>query len=375
MRPPRPSPALALAALLLGASARAQPPARDETRKPEAAALVARAQQACAAGNHVGALSALGDAAQIYPHPRIRYRTGIEQQHLGLMVEAMETLERYLADPERDPEYAADAAARVESMRPGVGEVTIVAEAGLNVQVDGRPRGSTPLARVRLLAGPHIVSIARPGFVPFETTVQVVGGRNASVQARLQPQTAGGSEPLWLGEQADLSRAPAELGLLMSGGIWTSGPVDPLPTLGAVVAGSYRLFGDRLSAHLGPRLTVNTMRDLQVTVLALGLIAAPMVRLEVVPERFSASLEVGAGLMVLSGLRARSLLLNDDATEVTGALSTFTVRPALTFEYQISRDLALLTAMAAVWSPRPDPAFRQRSLVHFDLGLGLSWAF
>jgi hypothetical protein len=364
--------ALALAFALVGGTARAQD-ARDESKKQDAAVLVARAQQACASGSHADALGALTSAYDSYPHARIRYRLGIEHQHLGQVVEAIETLERYVAEPEREAEYAADAVSRINQLRPGVGELDILGEPGTTVAVDGRTRGTTPLARLRLPAGTHIVSASRRGYVPFETTVQVIGGRTAAVHARLEPQSA--SAPLWLGETAPPSRSPAEIGLLMSGGIWMSGPGEPLSTLGAVIGGSYRLRGERLSLHVGPRLTVNTIRDLEVTVLALGMLVAPMAKLELVPERFSASLELGGGLLVLSGLRARSVLLVPEAVEVTGVLGTFTLRPSLTFEYRVSRDLALLMAMAAAWSPRPDPAFRDQSLVHFDLALGLSWSF
>jgi hypothetical protein len=226
---------------------------------------------------------------------------------------------------------------------------------------------------LRLTAGPHTLSASRRGYLPFETTIQVVGGRTGAVPARLLPYTS--SAPLWLTDEADPTSSPAEIGLLMSGGIWTSGMDEPMSTLGAVIGGSYRLRGERLSLHIGPRLTVNTIQDLQVTVLALSLIAAPMLRLVVVPDRFSASLELGGGVLLLSGMRPQSVLLMPSAVEVNGVLGAFTLRPALTFEYQVSRELALLTAMAAVWSPSPDPAFRHRSLVHCDLALGLSWAF
>ena len=93
-----------------------------------------------------------------------------------------------------------------------------------------------------------------------------------------------------------------------------------------------------------------------------------------VPGRFRASFELGSGLLVIWGLRARSMLLVPAVLRRDRRPQH--LRPAASAELRIflSREVALLTGMAAAWSPRPDPAFRQRNLVRMDFALGLSWS-
>lgn len=347
-------------------------------QKAQAVQLVNRAQQACAGGEHDDALAALAAALQAYPHARIRYRAGVEHQHLGHLVEAIEAFEGYLSEPEREPEYVADAVSRINQIRPNVGSVEILAESGAVVAIDGRERGQTPLARVRVAAGAHRVSVTKPGFAPFRSLIQVVGGQTAGVTAILRPGDGTGSAPIAHGEtrasQAAAAPSPIEIGLLVSGGVWTAGVGETATTVGVTIGGSYRLTGDQLSIHLGPRVTANTIDDLGRTVYATGFLLAPLVRLALVPQRFSASFELGGGLMVLWGLRPRSMLLIPQSSAVTGGLSTFALRPVLSFEYALARDVALLTGMSAVWAPKPDPAFRESYLMRFDFAVGLSWA-
>jgi hypothetical protein len=365
-------------------SAHAQP-GGGEVGKRQAAELIGRAQRACTGGDHDRALAALKAAFQKYPHARIGYRTGVEQQHLGQLAEAMESLESYLSEPEREPEYVADAVSRINQIRPSLGAVDVLAEPGGLVVVDGRPRGRTPLHRVRLTAGPHQVTVSRDGFSPFQTTVEVAAGKTVAIPAVLAPQAtvaeAPGPAPAPASDPGLAAAAPAapgrpliDLALLFGGGVWTSGIGETATTLGLALGGSYRLTGDGLSFHLGPRLTVNTIGDRDRTVYATGFMAAPQLRLVLVPARVQVSFELGGGLMVLWGLRAPSMLLVPRSGDATGGLSAVALRPALTFEYQLGPEVALVTGMAAIWSPRPDPAFRERYLVHIDFALGLSWA-
>ncbi len=421
--PPRPRAArlglCAAATLALAGTAHAQ--TRDDPGKTRAAALVERAQRVCGRGAHAEALTALVEAFRLYPHPRIRYRGGVEHQHLGQLVEAIEAFESYLSEPEREPEYVADAVSRMNLIRPGLGNVDILAETGVAVEVDGRARGRTPMSRLRLVAGNHRITLRKPGFRPVQTTVHVVPGQTTPVPVALTPEgpapapaspaptspaptspaasspvasspaaSSAGYAPPLLTDPALPPLAPAfqapgpagaspiEIGLLFSGGVWTTGIGETGTTLGAAVGGAYRLpyrlLGKGLTLHVGPRVTVNTISDLGRTAYATGFLVAPQVRLEVVPRRVRASFELGTGLLVVWGLLPRSMVLIPESSEVTGGLSTFALRPVLSFEYLLGPDIAFLMGMAAAWSPRPDPAFRQRFLVRIDFAVGLSWA-
>jgi hypothetical protein len=356
----------------------------SEAGKRQAAELIGRAQRACASGDHDRALTDLKAALEKYPHARIGYRTGVEQQHLGQLAEAVESLESYLSEPEREPEYVADAVSRINQIRPSLGAVDVLADPGGLVLVDGRPRGRTPLHRVRLTAGTHQVTVSREGFAPFQTVVEVPAGRTVTVPAVMAPQAPPAEAPASgpasapsLASAALPGAAPPliELALLFGAGVWTAGIGETDTTLGLALGGSYRMGVDgRLSFHLGPRLTVNTIADRSATVYTTGFLAAPQLRLVLVPGRVQASFELGGGVMVLWGLRSPSMLLLPRSGDATGGLSAVALRPAFTFEYQLGPEVALVTGMAAVWSPRPDPAFRERYLVHIDFALGLSWA-
>ena len=100
----------------------------------------------------------------------------------------MEALERYLADPEREPEYAADAVSRIDQMRPGVGELDILAEPGVS-----RPD--------RRAAARHHPAAARCGCPPGRTPDR---GQPARLRAVPDHRPGGG----WAGRRA-VHGAPA----------------------------------------------------------------------------------------------------------------------------------------------------------------------
>ena len=57
--------------------------------------------------------------------------------------------------------------------------------AGARVEIDGVDAGAAPL-QTALTVGSHVVRIIAPGHAPWEQTIEVVGGQNPIVEARLR---------------------------------------------------------------------------------------------------------------------------------------------------------------------------------------------
>ncbi len=58
--------------------------------------------------------------------------------------------------------------------------------------VDGRDRGETPSAGLRVPAGTHVLRVLHEGFAPFEQQFSVAGAQSVSVKVRLEPLLQGG---------------------------------------------------------------------------------------------------------------------------------------------------------------------------------------
>src|SRR5262249_42527609 len=67
------------------------------------------------------------------------------------------------------------------------------ADPGASVLVDGRPRGTTPLAApLRVSAGTRVVRVVKEGYLPIEERVDVAAKQTAIVRAKLLALVASG---------------------------------------------------------------------------------------------------------------------------------------------------------------------------------------
>ncbi len=109
-------------------------------------------------------------------------------RRLGRIDEALEKLERFdSAFPDAPPEVKARVRSARDAMLAGSGTLEVKAEEGATVTVNGRPRGTLPLARpIRLPPGPHTVRISLEGYVPFVQTIDIRQGKPALVRAQLE---------------------------------------------------------------------------------------------------------------------------------------------------------------------------------------------
>ncbi|MGZ3419814.1 MAG: PEGA domain-containing protein, partial [Polyangiales bacterium] len=96
-----------------------------------------------------------------------------------------ELLQRFGA--ELPPADKAFVDAEIAKLSKYVGFLTIDSDQpGATVTIDGRARGTTPLAKpVRVQIGTHAVRVSKEGFSPYEATIQVSSGASETVKAKL----------------------------------------------------------------------------------------------------------------------------------------------------------------------------------------------
>lgn len=92
--------------------------------------------------------------------------------------------------PAPSPRSSASASASSpSSSAPAAGALVVSAPLpGATVLLDGRRLGPAPQRAEDLAPGSHAVRVEKPGFLPFEMQVQVLPGRQARVEARLEAE-------------------------------------------------------------------------------------------------------------------------------------------------------------------------------------------
>jgi hypothetical protein len=148
-------------------------------------------------------------------------------RQLGRHAEAVEMLEellaRFAASLSAEERRTLDEA--LAGLHKRTGEVTIRSDQpGATILVDGRERGSSPLARpVRLDAGTHAVRVFKEGFVAFEAQITLAAQQHRVLPASLRPLGSAGRLVV-----AEASGASAEVvvdGIVMGKTPW-SGLLD-----------------------------------------------------------------------------------------------------------------------------------------------------
>jgi hypothetical protein len=136
------------------------------------------------------AIQSFGLAAQLVPSADLWFNIARSYEQLNEPALAAEHYQRYLRDRVDPPDRAeieqqisalqeraeADRAAR--RTRPTTGTLRVEASvAGSEVRIDDRVIGRAPIALpLSLVPGRHTVSVAREGYVPFRSEVQIAAG-------------------------------------------------------------------------------------------------------------------------------------------------------------------------------------------------------
>lgn len=170
-----------LFALLLFTGVAASDPA-----PPSAEALFAQGNQLLRAHRYAEAVRRYRASYALSRNAKALLNLGIALSELDRNVEAQDALTAYLADPKANPGKRAFAQTLLASVRARTVRLRIeAAEPGVEILVDGRSAGSTPLAAPILLdPGTHTV-VARKGARAAVETVSLAQGQ-AEVSLRMQ---------------------------------------------------------------------------------------------------------------------------------------------------------------------------------------------
>jgi PEGA domain len=168
-------------------------PAAAVEPRVEAERLTEQGARAYGRGDYAAALELFRKSYAIYASPNTHSNLARALLKLERRPEAMEEFESFLAEATGVSGEAHDfALAKKTELAAQLGKLTIEADAGAEVSIDGRPVGKAPLARARWVTpGAHTVSVAAPGRAPFSERVELGPGGLREIRAVLR----GGDAP------------------------------------------------------------------------------------------------------------------------------------------------------------------------------------
>ena len=123
----------------------------------------------------------------LYPTRAALKNAALCLRKLGRFDEALDAFEQLVRDfPNLPPADASLAKKEIADLTALIGTIEVRGvDPGALVVIDGRQRGTTPLARMRVSAGTHSVRVNKAGYLPFEQQVKVGGAEQRLVDVRL----------------------------------------------------------------------------------------------------------------------------------------------------------------------------------------------
>lgn len=178
--PPTPAPAPATPAT---------PDAATEAAKTEARRLFEKGLELLAEEAFDAAYVEFAASRKLYPTKAATKNAGMCLRRLRRFDEALDMFEALVREfPNLTAHDRALADKEIGTLRSLVGIVEVRGgAAGATLSIDGRERGTLPLAApVRVSTGSHLVRAFKSGFAPFETRLEVPSGANVAVVIGLE---------------------------------------------------------------------------------------------------------------------------------------------------------------------------------------------
>ena len=127
---------------------------------------------------------------ELAPNPVVLFNLGLVYAAMGRPVDAVDALDRVIADPGTLPRDRLDRARIVRATQAArVGSVAVSVDVGpATIEVDAVEVAKTPLARpLDLASGAHIIGAIAPGYAPARREVLVAGGTTTVLRLELVP--------------------------------------------------------------------------------------------------------------------------------------------------------------------------------------------
>jgi len=185
------SPPTILALLMTLAQAAPPRPVTQASAKAHAQILLREGTTLFDRGDAAAALRKFEQAYAIFPSPKIWFDVGVAERALDRPVEALQAFQRFLAEAVQAPvESRREAQEAVATLMSGLGRLTVeCAVPGVDVSLDGKPAGVTPLAGpIWATPGTHQLAARREGMVPDVQDVSVAAASERTVT--LAPRSA-----------------------------------------------------------------------------------------------------------------------------------------------------------------------------------------
>lgn len=186
-----------------------QPEAAEASEaQQEARSRFKRALELADDGQFDAALVELNRAYELSPSYRLLYNVGVVHQQLKDYARALDAFERYLSEggSEVPAERLADVKSRIERLRDRVGFLDIrTSEKGVDVTIDDRPVGRTPLPPVRVNTGQRKITVMIAGRTPQSRVLELAGGETRRVSFDLTIVTAPPPPPRQLQEKISIA--------------------------------------------------------------------------------------------------------------------------------------------------------------------------
>ncbi len=145
--------------------------------------------------DYEGALAEFEASHELRAVPVVQFNIAQTLRRLHRYSEAIEAYERYLHEAtDLDRERRAAVRATIAELRRAVAPVTVETDVpGVEIRVDGRTAGVTPLAEpLELAAGRRRIVAQRDGYVTVREELTVVGGEPATLSLRMPPEDTAG---------------------------------------------------------------------------------------------------------------------------------------------------------------------------------------
>ncbi|HJX64210.1 MAG TPA: PEGA domain-containing protein [Polyangia bacterium] len=140
-------------------------------------------------GDNAGALLEFKRAYELSGERSIMINVGLVYAELGRPVDAVETLDKALAQPAGIPAAQIERAQRVrDEQRTRIGRLLVTSNVPAQIEIDNLVVGRTPMAApLAVASGLRLLGVVAPGHVPIRLEVSVTGGQQTDTTVELLP--------------------------------------------------------------------------------------------------------------------------------------------------------------------------------------------